>query len=277
MRTIPKRLAAIATFLAASAALAGLVLSGLYVDAPNWAQQARGTDLATLFLAVPVLAIGLALSTRGSSAGRLAVVAGLLYLVYNYAIFAFAVALNPLTAVHIAIFGVSLWSLVLGGRAAVEGSFAAADRLNRRAAGGLLIGVAALFGLLWLGQIATTTTTGILPPDLVKAGISSNPVYALDLAFFLPLCALAGIGLLRRNSAAAFAFPMLIWVALMGAGVVGGFLLMAAAGDQIAVPVVVAIGGLSVASSILAAVALVRPGSATGLARTSPSPAYLEG
>ena len=171
----------------------------------------------------------------------------------------------------------SLWSLVLGGRAAVEGSFAAADRLNRRAAGGLLIGVAALFGLLWLGQIATTTTTGILPPDLVKAGISSNPVYALDLAFFLPLCALAGIGLLRRNSAAAFAFPMLIWVALMGAGVVGGFLLMAAAGDQIAVPVVVAIGGLSVASSILAAVALVRPGSVTGLARTSPRPVHLEG
>ena len=88
---------------------------------------------------------------------------------------------------------------------------------------------------------------------------------------------LAGIGLLRRNNAATFAFPMLIWVALMGAGVVGGFVLMAAAGDQIAVPVVVAIGGLSVASSILAAVAVVRQASATGLARTSPSPAYLEG
>ena len=65
--------------------------------------------------------------------------------------------------------------------------------------------------------------TGILPPDLVKAGISANPVYALDLAFFLPLCALAGVGLLRRSSAAACAFPMLIWVPLMGAGVVGGF------------------------------------------------------
>jgi hypothetical protein len=204
-------------------------------------------------------------------------VAGLLYLVYNYAIFAFAVAMNPLTAVHIAIFGLSLWSLVLAGRTAIEGSHGVTERLNRRAAGGLLIGVAAMFGLLWLGQIATASTTGILPPDLVKAGISSNPVYALDLAFFLPLCALAGMGLLRRNSAAAFAFPMLVWVALMGAGVVGGFLLMAAAGDQIAVPVVVAISGLSVASSILAAVALVRQGSATGFARTSPSPAYLEG
>jgi hypothetical protein len=268
MHAIPNRLAAIATVLAAGASLAGLVMTGLYVDAPNWAQQARGTDLATLFFAVPVLAIGLSRSTRGSTAGRLAVVAGLLYLVYNYAIFAFAVALNPLTAVHIAIFGLSLWSLVLAGRAAVDGAEAVTERLNRRAAGGLLVAVGAMFGLLWIGQIATATTTGILPPDLVKAGISSNPVYALDLAFFLPLCLIAGIGLLRKNGASAFAFLMLIWVALMGAGVVGGFLLMAAAGDQIAVPVAVAISALSVASSILAAVALVRPASATGLART---------
>jgi hypothetical protein len=268
MHSIPIRLAAIATFLAAVAALAGLVLTGLYVDAPNWAQQARGTDLATLFLAVPVLAFGLWKSRSGSSGGRLAVVAGLLYLVYNYAIFAFSVAMNPLTAVHIAIFGLSLWSLVLAGRAAVDGADGVTERLNRRAAGALLIGVAAMFGLLWIGQIATASTTGVLPPDLVKAGISSNPVYALDLAFFLPLCALAGTGLLRRNSAAAFAFPMLIWVAFMGAGIVGGFVLMAAAGDQIPTPVVVAISGLSVASSILAAVAVVRPGSATSLGRT---------
>jgi hypothetical protein len=252
--------------------LAGLALPGLYVDAPNWAQQARGTDLATLFLAVPVLAIGQWMSGRGSSAGRLAVVAGLLYLVYNYAIFAFAVALNPLTAIHIAIFGLSLWSLLLAGRVAVERAEGVTERLARRAAGGLLIGVAAMFGLLWLGQIATASTTGILPPELVKAGIASNPVYALDLAFFLPLCAVAGIGSIRRNNAADFAFPMLIWVALMGAGVVGGFLLMAAAGDQIAVPVVVALGGLSVASSVLAASALARPERSTGFARTVHAP-----
>src|SRR5204863_533654 len=94
---------------------------------------------------VPVLAVGLWASTRGSSAGRLAVVAGLLYLVYNYAIFAFAVAINPLTAVHIGIFGLSLWSLVLSGRTAVEGSDEVSEGLNRRLAGGLLIGVAVMF------------------------------------------------------------------------------------------------------------------------------------
>ena len=188
-------------------------------------QQARGTDLATLFIAVPVLVVGLWTAGRVSAAGRLAVVAGLLYLTYNYAIFAFSVAMNPLTAVHFAIFGLSLWSLVLGARIAVDGSPAATDRLNRRASAALLIGVAAMFALLWLGQIATTTMTGALAPDLVRAGISTNPVYALDLAFFLPLCALAGIGLLRRNGAAGYALPMLIWVPLMGAGVLGGFVL----------------------------------------------------
>jgi len=258
MHTVSNRLAALATVLAAGAALAGLVVTGLYVDAPNWVQQAQGTDLATLFLAVPVLAGGLWTAARGSVAGRLAVVAGLLYLVYNYAIFAFSVAMNPLTALHIAIFGLSLWSLLLAGRSAVEGAEDMTERLNRRSSGGLLIGVGAMFGLLWLGQIATTSTTGVLPPDLVKAGISSNPVYALDLAFFLPLCAIAGVGLLRRNSAAAFAFSMLVWVPLMGAGVVGGIVLMAAAGDMTAVPVAVVITVLGGVSSMLAARAIVR-------------------
>src|SRR5437660_1564038 len=105
MHPIATRLAIVATIAASVAATAGLVVPGLYVDSPNWVEQARGTDLATLLVAVPVLAIGLWTARRGSSFGRLAVVAGLLYLVYNYAIFAFSVALNPLTAAHIAILG----------------------------------------------------------------------------------------------------------------------------------------------------------------------------
>jgi hypothetical protein len=277
MPAIPNRLAVVATGLAASAALAGLVIPGLYVDAPNWVQQAQGTDLATLFLAVPVLILGLWTASHGSSPGRLAVVAGLLYLVYNYAIFAFSVAMNQLTAVYIAIFGLSLWSLLLAGRSAVDGAEAVTERLHRRSAGGLLVGVGVMFGLLWLAQIAGTSTTGVLPPDLIKAGISSNPVYALDLAFFLPLSAIAGIGLLRRNGAAAFAFPMLVWVPLMGGGVVGGIVLMAAAGDQTAVPVGVFITVLGVVSSMLAALAIVRTRAATALVRRTTRHAPQEG
>jgi hypothetical protein len=258
MSRIPYRLAIVATLLAAAASAAGIGVANLYRDAPVWVQQARGTDLATLLLAVPVTTAGLWASRRRYAAGPAAVVAGMLYLAYNYAIFAFAVAMNPLTLVHIAILGLSLWSLVLGARAAVTVSAGLADRLDRRASGGLLVAVGALFGLLWLAQIAATTVTGVLPPDLVQAGIATNPVYALDLAFFLPLCVLAGTGVIRRTGARIVAVTMLLWVPLMGAGVAGGFLLMALGGERVPLPVVAVIAVLSVASMALAARAVTR-------------------
>lgn len=274
-RSTIHRLGAIATALAAFAAGAGLLIPGLYRDAPYWVQQARGTDLATLFVAVPVLALGLWAARRGSVGGELAVFAGLLYVVYNYGIFAFSVMMNPLTAVHIAIVGLALWSLVLMTRGAsmAEAGAGVAESLNRRASGVLLIAVGALFSFLWIGQIATATMTGTLAPDLVRAGLPTNPVYGLDLAFFLPLCVVAGIGLLRRNGAAAFAQPMLIWVALMGAGVVGGFLFSAAAGEEIPVPVAVVISALSLISAALAAVPIARRASGR-LTLSLPRPAH---
>jgi hypothetical protein len=261
--SIPNRLAGLATILAAFAAAVGLVVPGLYRDAPFWAQQARGTDLATLFVAVPLLAIGMWTARRGSAAGRLAVVGGLLYVVYNYAIFAFSVAMNPLTVVHFAIFGLALWSLILGAAslALTDDVEAVTERLNRRLSAGLLIGVAALFGLLWLGQIATAISTGAVPADLARAGLSTNPVYALDLAVFLPLCALAGLGLLRRNRGADFALPMLVWVPLMGAGVLGGFVFAALAGEEIPTAVAAVIAALSIASALLASGGIGRPAS----------------
>ena len=274
-RSIADGLAAVATALAAVAAGAGLLVPGLYRDAPYWVEQARGTDVATLLVAVPVLTLGLWAARRGSGAGRLAVFAGLLYVVYNYGIFVFSVVMNPLTAVHIAIVGLALWSLILTTRspALSEAGAAAAEGLNRRTSGVLLVAVAGLFGLLWIGQIATATATGALAPDLVRAGLSTNPVYALDLAFFLPLCALAGIGMLRHDRAGALGQPMLLWVTLMGAGVVGGFLFSAAAGEEIPVVVAVVITALSIVSAALAAVPLVRHWSHQLTVRT-PRPAH---
>ncbi|MFL5757580.1 MAG: hypothetical protein ACJ77N_14970 [Chloroflexota bacterium] len=259
-RSIPIRLAAIATVLAALASAAGLLIPTLYRDSVDWVAQARGTDLATLLVAVPVLLVGLCRTRAGSSAASLAVVAGVLYLVYNYAIFAFAVAMNPLTAVYIAILGLGVWSLILGALSddTLVAGEAIAPRLARRASAGLLIGVGALFGLLWLGQIATFVMTGTVPPDLARAGIPTNPVYALDLAFFLPLSTVAGIGLLRGTRAGAFAVPMLMWVPIMGAGVLGGFLFQAAAGELVPIAVVALLVALSIASAILAGVPILR-------------------
>ena len=53
------RLALVALPLAAIAAIAGLLVPGIYRDTADGIRQARATDLVTLFVAVPLLAVGL--------------------------------------------------------------------------------------------------------------------------------------------------------------------------------------------------------------------------
>jgi hypothetical protein len=263
-RDIADLFAAAAGLLTALAAAVGLADGSLYRDAPFWAQQARGTDVATLFLAVPLLVIALVRARGGSILGRLAVVAVLLYLVYNYAIFAFTVAMNPLSAVYIAILGLAVWSIALGAPALDLAGMAGAleGRLPRRASATVLIGVGLLFALLWLSQIAAASATGVLPVDLVRAEIPTNPVYALDLGLFLPLCVASGIALVRGRpgALAAFAAPMLIWLSLTSAGIVGAFALQAQAGEAVPLPVAALVAVIGGVTAVLPAVAALRAG-----------------
>jgi hypothetical protein len=66
---------------------------------------------------------------------------------------------------------------------------------------------------------------------------------------------------------------MLVWVALMGAGVVGGFLFSAAAGEEVPVVVAVVISALSMVSAVLAAIPVVRRSSGR-LTVSAPRPVH---
>jgi hypothetical protein len=91
---------------------------------------------------------------------------------------------------------------------------------------------------------------------LKRTGLPANPVYALDLAIFLPLAVVAAIGVLRGVPPAAnFAVPMLLWLCLTSAGVVGGFVLAARAGEQVPVPIAVLIATVGIVAMVLAVVA----------------------
>ena len=240
--------------LAAVASGAGILIGDVYRDAPYWVQQARGTDVATLFLAVPLLAIGL-LTARKSTVARAAVMGVLLYLVYNYAIFAFAVSMNALSGLYIVLLGLAVWSVALSLTSREPAPPVVG--FPRRLTAITLIVTAFLFGLLWLGQLAEATLTGTIPVDVERAGLPTNPVYALDLGLFLPLCLVAGIGLLRHEPAAsAFALPILIWLALTSAGIVSGFWFTAQTGEIVPLPVVALVGVIGIATAVLGATAL---------------------
>jgi hypothetical protein len=252
-------LAWLAALFAAVSALAGLFVSGLYRDTEGWIRQAMAADLVTLLAVVPVLAICLWSGATGR--GRLIAVAALGYLAYTYAIFGFSMAINAMTPIHIAVLGLSVWSLALyviamshAGQKSVVGS-----RLPRRATAIFLVIVSGLFGLMWLSQIALAISTGRPTDELSKLGLTSNPVYTLDLAFALPLLAIAGVQLLRRwPRGPELGLVAVGWVGLMGLGVLAIFAFDAASGAAVSIPVVVVIGVITGVATVLTALGLTR-------------------
>ena len=247
-----------AAILAAIAAAVGLFGSSIYRDAAFWSQQAQGIDLATLFLATPILVVSLFLLSRGWAPARALAIGVLLYFVYNYAIYTTSVAMNRLAGLYIATLGLSVWALVLivTSVSTVSVTIVGSSAIGR-VIGIYLVLVVVLFGLLWLSQIASTTVSGVPPPDLTRSAIPANPVYALDLAIFLPLAAVAAIGLLLGLTPAAnFAVPMLLWVFLTSAGIVGGFLFASRAGEQISVAVATLVITVGIVALVLTGLAL---------------------
>jgi hypothetical protein len=256
-----ERLALVALPLAAIAAFVGLLVPGLYRDTADGIRQAQATDLVTLLVAVPTLAIGLLRARSGSVGGRLVAVAVLGYLAYSYAIYAFSVVINPLTPVHIAILGLATWSLVLTVRALDDATLELASRIRlpRRTTGGFLIAIAGLFALLWLSQIAGAITSGRLPAALSDLGLPTSPVYSLDLAFAVPLIMIAGVWLIRRDRrGSAAAVAGLAFLVVLGLSVLSIFAFEAAAGVAIQVPPIAIFGAVTATAGALLVVGLTR-------------------
>jgi hypothetical protein len=253
------RLALVALPLAAIAAIGGLLLPDLYRDTAGGIRQARATDLVTLLVAVPTLAIGLWRARAGSIGGRLVALAALGYLAYSYAIYAFSVVIAPLTPVHIAILGLATWSLVLTAFALDDAAIDLASRFRfpRRTTGGFLIAVAGLFAMLWLSQIAGAINSGRLPAAVSDLGLPTSPVYSLDLAFAVPLIALAGIWLIRRDSRGpAAAAAGLAFLVILGLSVLAIFAFEAAAGIAVEIPPIAIFGAVTATAAVLLGLAL---------------------
>jgi hypothetical protein len=186
-------------------------------------------------------------------------IAALGYLAYSYAIFAFSVVINPLTPVHIAILGSATWSLVLAVCRLDDATVDRASmfRLPRRTTGGFLILVAVLFALLWLSQIAGAITSGQLPTSVSDLNLPTSAVYVLDLAFALPLIALAAGWLIRRDRRGpASAVASLGFLIILGLSVLAIFAVDAAAGITVEVPPIAIFGVVIVTAALLLGFAL---------------------
>ena len=250
---VAERFAWTASLLAAVAAAAGLAYAPLYRDAPGMVDQARGTDLVTLFIAVPLLLAALVISSRGSVVAQIVVLGGLAYLVYTYAIFAFQVVVNPLTPTHLAILGLSTWAIALWVPSLGPDVTRVGQTLPRRTTAGFLTLVTVLFAGLWLGQIASAITSGTLPAAVADLSLPTSAVYALDLAFVLPVLALAALLLMRRHPAGPpLALGALVFSVLMALSILGLLAIEVAKGELADPSIPFAFGAIAAIAAALA-------------------------
>lgn len=215
--------------LVAVSALGGIALPSTYAqETATWAAQGIGQDWVNLLLVTPWMALSAWGAQRGSRRATLLLGGALIYCVYSYLFYAFAVHFNTLFLVYCAALGLSTFALVALGLGLARGDARALydERLPRRLVGGTLVGLAALFAAMWLSEVIPALLRGSAPPSTIEAGLFTNPVHVLDLSLVLPAMAVAGVSLLRGGALGAALAPLLLGFSVLMTAAIGGMVVV---------------------------------------------------
>lgn len=189
-------LCAVAAVAGAWTLLAGDLLTGPAVTNGS----ARGTALVIALVAVALLPLSM-LMARQSVRALAAWLGAAAYLIYNSLILLFGTPFNRAFLLYVATLGLAVWSViaVMGtvDHAAIRDRFSGAPT---RAVASYLWLIAGLNALLWLRSIVPALVAERPMSLLDGSGMTTNPVYVEDLAFWLPLAILAAWGLWGRRA-----------------------------------------------------------------------------
>ena len=228
-----------------------MFIGGFYRDSASYVAQARGQDLISLFIALPLMVVASWLSGRGSMAARLVWFGGLAYLLYTYIFFAFDMRFNSLFLVYVALVAFSLYALIGGlvsaDKLAIKGLFS--DRTPVRAVSIYLAVVTVLFYFMWLSEVLPALLGGWIPKSLQEGGTPTNGVHVLDMAWVLPALGLSAIQLWRRSALGyLLAGTCLAFLTLLVLAILGMIVAMALEGQATAVPQIVVFGAVWIIS-----------------------------
>lgn len=258
-------------FLAAVSALLGLFRPGHYRAPPGLIESYQLQDLTILVVGVPVLAVGLWYAVRESPRGRIVWLGGLAYMTYMWASIAIQVPFNELFLVYIALFGLSLFTLV-GGIVTTD-----ADSIRQTLDGhinpslysGVLTIIGLGLGLLWLSDVVSPLLSGTTPRLVEEVGPQAMASHVIDLGVVVPSILLAAVWLYQERSwGYVFAGVVLMLGATLAAPI-GIMTIAFMAGETVTIsPIAAFFTFLPIAISALLAVTYVL--SMKGPARSSP-------
>lgn len=201
-------------------------------------------DVVILLVAVPVLAIGLWYTMRGSIRGRVVWLGALAYMAYMWASIVGQVAFNQFFLGYVALFSLSLFTLVGGvvntsARTLYRGL---GENLPRSLYSGFLAFVAVGLASLWLSEIIPATLSGTAPLVIEELGPQAVHTYILDLGVVVPALSITAIWLWQdRTWGYVFTGVLLVMAALL-APTLTAITIIDVLGDYVTVSIPLIIG-----------------------------------
>jgi hypothetical protein len=170
-------------------------------ESPNWQAQALGQDIIDLFLITPFLLITGVLAYKKNRVALLLWSGILLYLIYTFVLYCFAVHFNYLFIFYCLTLGLAFYAFLYFLLSQINEPVVSwfTKKVPVKAAGIYLIVLSGLFYLLWLSEIIPSLINNTTPATIVETGLITNPVHALDLSVVLPGLMIIAILLLKRK------------------------------------------------------------------------------
>jgi len=224
--------------LAVVATAVGLFAPEFYRDAEVLLPQLYGQDLLTLVVAVPALAGALYYAHQGSLRGYVVWLGVTGYLLYTYASYAFLTAFNELYLVYVALFALTLFTLI-GGIARIDPTDLkhALDDHPVRGYVGYQALVAGLLALMWLAEVGPATLAGTRPPSIAETTLPVPVIQSLDLGVVVPSFALSAALLWKRRAwGYVFTGVLLVKGTTLGLAVLAMIVFMLQDGQTVPLP-----------------------------------------
>ncbi len=210
---LPAILALPLAVLLAVAAAGGVFVPGVYArEAPLWAAQGIGQDVADLLFVAPLLVFTALLTLGRSRVAALLLAGSVAYTLYSLVLYAFFVHFGPLFLVYAWALGLAFYALVTLvfalARDEVRAWFQPSASVRLAGVVTLLFGI--VFYALWLSEVVPALASATVPKSVLDAGLITNPVHVLDLGIVLPAFIVGGVALLRRRTLGYWLAPVML-------------------------------------------------------------------
>ena len=193
------------------ASITGLTTPDFYAaETPNWQAQSTGQDMVDLFIISPALLITCVLAYQKRKGGILAWAGVVIYLLYTFIIFCFAVHFNKLFIVYCLALGLSFYALLWFLQMHKTGVAKNFTNVPRRVTGIYFIIIAIIFYFPWLSEIFPAVMKNKTPESIKETGLLTNAVHVIDLSVFLPGVFITGVLLLKKKLAGYLMAPVLL-------------------------------------------------------------------